>query len=86
MSTQVASEGLDEPSIAGVKVITRSMGELEALVDATATRTLDVPDPAKSREALASLESGALDLGKEGPDPTYGKGLVGADLRAGRRE
>ena len=49
-------------------------------------RTLDVPDPAKSREALASLESGALDLGKEGPDPTYGKGLVGADLRAGRRE
>ena len=49
-------------------------------------RTLDAPDPVKARETLASLESGAVDLGKEGPDPTYGKGLVGADLRAGRRE
>jgi subtilisin family serine protease len=49
-------------------------------------RSLQSPDPAKAREALASLESGALDLGKEGPDPTYGKGLVGADIRAGRRE
>ena len=49
-------------------------------------RNLELPDPAKAREALASLESGALDLGKEGPDTTYGKGLVGADFRAGRRE
>ena len=56
------------------------------IVTGLLARTLDAPDPAKAREALASLESGALDLGKEGPDPTYGKGLVGADLRAGRRE
>ena len=49
-------------------------------------RSLESPDPAKAREALASLESGALDLGKEGPDTTYGKGLVGADFHAGRRE
>ena len=49
-------------------------------------RSLESPDPAKAREALASLESGALDLGKEGPDPIYGNGLVGADFRAGRRD
>ena len=56
------------------------------IVTGLLARTLGAPDPAKARDALASLESGALDLGKEGPDPTYGKGLVGADLRAGRRE
>ena len=49
-------------------------------------RSLQVPDPAGAREALAALESTALDIGNNGTDPSYGKGLVGADLHPGRRD
>jgi subtilisin family serine protease len=49
-------------------------------------RSHQVPDPAGAREALAALESSALDIGNNGTDPSYGKGLVGADLRPGRRD
>lgn len=49
-------------------------------------RSHQVPDPAGAREALATLESSALDIGNNGTDPSYGKGLVGADLRPGRRD
>ena len=42
------------------------------------------PDPASAKLALAALESTAIDLGNNGIDPTYGKGLVGADLHPGR--
>ncbi len=49
-------------------------------------RSLQSPDPAQARLALAALEATAIDLGNNGTDPTYGKGLVGADLRPGRRE
>lgn len=37
------------------------------------------PDPAQALAALADLESSAVDLGRKGPDTTYGRGLVGAD-------
>ena len=49
-------------------------------------RSLEAPDPAGAREALAALESTALDIGNNGTDPSYGKGLVGADLHPGRRD
>ncbi len=49
-------------------------------------RSLQAPDPANAREALAALESSALDIGNNGPDPSYGKGLVGADLQPGSRD
>jgi hypothetical protein len=49
-------------------------------------RSLQAPDPAGAREALATLESTALDIGNNGRDPSYGKGLVGADLLPGRRD
>jgi subtilisin family serine protease len=49
-------------------------------------RSLEAPDPAGAREALAALESTALDIGNNGRDPSYGKGLVGADLHPGRRD
>jgi subtilisin family serine protease len=49
-------------------------------------RSLKAPDPAGAREALAALESTALDIGNNGRDPSYGKGLVGADLHPGRRD
>jgi subtilisin family serine protease len=49
-------------------------------------RSHRVPDPAGAREALAALELSALDIGNNGTDPSYGKGLVGADLHPGRRD
>ena len=49
-------------------------------------RSLQAPDPAGARAALAALESSALDIGNNGTDPSYGKGLVGADLHPGRRD
>lgn len=49
-------------------------------------RMLQSPDPAAARAALAALAGTAVDIGNNGVDPSYGKGLVGADLRPGRRE
>lgn len=39
------------------------------------------PDRAAAQRAVADLASHAIDLGAPGPDPIYGFGLVGADLR-----
>jgi subtilisin family serine protease len=44
-------------------------------------RRLSAPDPAAAAEALAALGQEAVDLGSPGPDPVYGRGLVGADVR-----
>lgn len=40
-------------------------------------------DRAKAGEAVAELAAAARDLGREGADTTYGRGLVGADLKPG---
>ncbi|MGH8133745.1 MAG: S8 family serine peptidase [Steroidobacteraceae bacterium] len=42
---------------------------------------LQMPDKAAAAQAVAALARRALDLGAPGPDPVYGYGLVGADLR-----
>ena len=39
------------------------------------------PDPVAAARALAALKRQALDLGPRGPDPAYGQGLVGLELR-----
>jgi hypothetical protein len=49
-------------------------------------RSLAAPDATNARQALSTLESTAIDLGNNGIDPTYGKGLVGAELHPGHRE
>lgn len=41
---------------------------------------LPAPDPAAARSALETLAREAADLGPRGPDPIYGRGLVGYDL------
>ena len=56
------------------------------IVAALLAGSLQSPDPAKAREALATLESAAIDIGNNGTDPSYGKGLVGSELPPGRRE
>lgn len=43
--------------------------------------TLQEPDREAAERAVADLAAHALDLGAPGPDPVYGFGLVGGDLR-----
>lgn len=50
------------------------------IVAARLSRTLTAPDPRAAAQAVASLTKEAKDLGSPGPDRTYGRGLVGADL------
>jgi subtilisin family serine protease len=56
------------------------------IVAALLARTLQAPDPAAAHGALEGLAATAIDIGNNGIDPSYGKGLVGADLRPGRTE
>src|SRR5262245_12543657 len=49
-------------------------------------RTLQAPDPQAARAAVDALAATAIDIGNNGTDPSYGKGLVGADLHPGHRE
>jgi hypothetical protein len=42
---------------------------------------LRAPDKAAAQRAVADLAAHAIDLGPPGPDPIYGFGLVGGDLR-----
>ena len=56
------------------------------IVAALLAASLQSPDSAKAREALTTLESTSVDIGNNGVDPSYGKGLVGAELHPGRRE
>jgi hypothetical protein len=44
-------------------------------------RKLARPDPAGAKAAVAALAASAADLGAPGPDPVYGAGLVGGDIR-----
>ena len=56
------------------------------IVAALLAGSLQSPDAAKARQALTALESTAIDIGNNGTDPSYGKGLVGTELHPGRRE
>jgi subtilisin family serine protease len=56
------------------------------IVAALLARSLQVPDPAAAQNALLELAATAIDIGNNGTDPSYGKGLVGADLQPGRTE
>jgi hypothetical protein len=49
-------------------------------------RSLQAPDPGGAGAALDALAATAIDIGNNGIDPSYGKGLVGADLHPGHRE
>jgi subtilisin family serine protease len=43
--------------------------------------TLRSPDKVAAQQAVSDLAAHAIDLGAPGPDPVYGFGLVGGDLR-----
>lgn len=45
--------------------------------------TIDKPDPLQATRALENLAATAVDLGRDGADRVYGRGLVGAGFRPG---
>lgn len=65
----------------GGYVILRGTSFAAPIVAGRLALGLDHPDPAAARAALADLARGAQDLGAPGPDPVYGKGLVGYGVR-----
>ncbi len=78
--------GLVAADVGGAFSEIRGTSFATPIVAALLAGSLQSPDPAKARDALATLESTAIDIGNNGTDPSYGKGLVGAELAPGRRE
>jgi subtilisin family serine protease len=56
------------------------------IVAALLAQSFQVPDPAAAEAALSGLAATAIDIGNNGVDPSYGKGLVGSELHPGFRE
>jgi subtilisin family serine protease len=56
------------------------------IVAALLALSLQAPDPAAAQAAVSGLAATAIDIGNNGVDPSYGKGLVGAELHPGFRE
>jgi hypothetical protein len=76
--------GLEAAAVGGEFEAVRGTSFATPIVAALLAAQLDAPDSARARDALAGLEASAIDLGNNGADPTYGKGLVGAELHPGR--
>jgi hypothetical protein len=81
-----AGADLEAAAVGGGYEAMRGTSFATPIVAALLARSHQAPDPDAARAALAALEAGAVDLGNQGVDPTYGKGLVGGDLSPGRRE
>jgi subtilisin family serine protease len=79
-----AGAGFEAAAVGGGYDAMRGTSFATPIVAGLLARSLQAPDPAQAREAIAHLESVAFDLGNNGIDPTYGKGLVGQDFRPGR--
>src|SRR5688572_14985478 len=81
-----AGAGFDAAAVGGGFEPMRGTSFATPIVAGLLARSLEAPDPAGARNSLAILESAALDLGNNGVDPTYGKGLVGFEFHPGRRD
>jgi hypothetical protein len=81
-----AGAGFEAAAVGGGYEAMRGTSFATPIVAGLLARSLQSPDPVQAREAIAQLESVAFDLGNNGVDPTYGKGLVGQDFRPGRRD
>lgn len=64
-------------------VIVRGTSFAAPIAAGLLARHLSAPDPAAAARALAALAQEAIDLGAPGPDPVFGRGLVGTDVRVG---
>lgn len=76
--------GLEAAAVGGGFEEVRGTSFATPIVAALLAGSLAAPDRGAAQTALAGLESGAVDLGNNGVDPTYGKGLVGASLHPGK--
>jgi subtilisin family serine protease len=81
-----AGAGFEAAAVGGGFDEMRGTSFATPIVAGLLARSLLAPDPSSAREALAALESSAVDIGNNGTDPSYGKGLVGTDLHPGRRD
>lgn len=81
-----AGAGISAAAVGGAYEEIRGTSFATPIVAGLLARSLQAPDPAQARAALDALAAGAIDLGNNGTDPSYGKGLVGADLHPGRRD
>ncbi len=81
-----AGAGLEAASVGSGFEAVRGTSFATPIVAALLAASLAAPDPPNAQKALSALESTAIDLGNNGLDPTYGKGLVGSELHPGQRE
>ncbi len=81
-----AGAGLSAAAVGGAFEEIRGTSFATPIVAGLLARSLQAPDPANARAALDALAATAIDIGNNGTDPSYGKGLVGAELHPGERE
>jgi len=62
-------------------VVVRGTSFASPIVAGLLAEALMQPDRAAAQRAVSDLAAHAIDLGAPGPDPIYGFGLVGSDLR-----
>jgi hypothetical protein len=78
--------GFSAAAVGGAYEEIRGTSFATPIVAGLLARALQSPDRAQARAALDALAAAAIDLGNNGTDPSYGKGLVGADLHPGHVE
>jgi subtilisin family serine protease len=61
--------------------VVRGTSFASPIVAGLLAEALSRPDRAAAQRAVSDLAAHAIDLGAPGPDPIYGFGLVGGDLR-----
>ena len=81
-----AGAGFSAAAVGGTFEEIRGTSFATPIVAGLLARSLQEPDPASARAAVDALAATAIDIGNNGVDPSYGKGLVGADLHPGHRE
>ncbi len=81
-----AGSGFSAAAVGGAYGEIRGTSFATPIVAGLLARLLQAPDPDQARAAVDALAATAIDIGNDGVDPSYGKGLVGADLRPGHRE
>jgi hypothetical protein len=81
-----AGADLEAAAVGGKFEEIRGTSFATPIVAGLLARALQAPEPAGARAAVDALAATAIDIGNNGTDPSYGKGLVGADLHPGHRE
>jgi hypothetical protein len=81
-----AGAGVSAASVGGGYEAVRGTSFATPIVAGLLARALQAPDPARARAVLDALAATAIDIGNNGTDPSYGKGLGGADLHPGRAD